>query len=355
VEVGILQIFQNYLGRGRDEDVVRTEMRLARLAEELGYDKVWAVEHHFTDYAACPDNVAYLAWLAGCTERIRLGTGAVIVPWNDPLRVAEKITMLDHLSGGRAVLGLGRGLSRTEYGHFGIDMGESRERFDEGARMIIEGLEKGFVEGSGPFYPQVRTEIRPRPLRGIRDRLYCVGMSPDSVEQAAQLGARLATFTQQLWEMYAEGPLKSFQESYRKHHGGAEPPPPLTGDLMYCHPDPGVAEEKGLEYMTSYFLTIVNHYELMSDHFKDVKGYDTYASASELFRQVGLETAARTYCSVNSYGTPEQLLEKLRRRRELIGPFELNLISSYGGMSPDEAEASLRLFATEVLPELQRW
>jgi len=355
VEVGILQIFQNYLGRGRDENVVRTEMRLARLAEELGYDKVWAVEHHFTDYAACPDNVAYLSWLAGCTERIRLGTGAVIVPWNDPLRVAEKFTLLDHVSGGRAVLGLGRGLARTEYHHFGIDMGESRERFDEGAQMILDGLEKGFVEGAGPFYPQVRTEIRPRPLRGVQDRLYCVGMSPDSVEQAARLGARLATFTQQLWEQYVEGPLKSFQETYRKHHGGAEPPPPLTGDLMYCHPDPAVAEEKGLEYMTNYFLTIVKHYELMSDHFKDVKGYDTYATASELFRQVGLETAARTYCSVNSYGTPEQLLENLRRRRELIGPFELNLISNYGGMSPDEAEASLRLFATEVLPEIQSW
>jgi alkanesulfonate monooxygenase SsuD/methylene tetrahydromethanopterin reductase-like flavin-dependent oxidoreductase (luciferase family) len=354
VQVGILQIFQNYQGRGRDEDVVRGEARIGQLAEELGYDRLWAVEHHFTDYAACPDNVAYLCWLAGRTERIGLGTGAVIVPWNDPLRVAEKVTLLDHLSGGRAVLGLGRGLSRIEYGHFGIEMGESRARFDEGARMIIEALEKGWIEGGGPFYPQPRTEIRPRPLRGIRDRLYCVGMSPDSVEQAAALGGRLMTFTQQLWEQYAEGPLRSYRESYRRHHG-ADAPPPLTGDLMYCHADPAVAEEKGLEYMTNYFLTIVNHYELMGDHFKDVKGYDSYATASELFRRVGLEPAARTYCSVNSYGTPGQLVEKLRARRALIGDFELNMIASYGGMPQAEAEASIRLFADEVLPELHRW
>jgi hypothetical protein len=107
--------------------------------------------------------------------------------------------------------------------------------------------------------------------------------------------------------------------------------------------------------MTNYFLTIVQHYELMSDHFRDVQGYASYASASQLFRQVGLEPAARAYCSFNSYGTPEQLVEKLRRRRALIGDFELNVIAHYGGMAPDEAEASLRLFAEEVLPELHRW
>ncbi len=352
MDVGILQIFQNYRGRRRDEEVVKGEQRIALLAEELGYDKLWAVEHHFTDYAACPDNVVYLAWVAGRTERIRLGTGAVIVPWNTPLRVAEKIALLDHLSGGRAVLGLGRGLSRIEYGHFGIEMGESRARFDEGAAMIVEALEKGWIEGSGPHYPQPRTEIRPRPLRGFRDRLYCVGMSPDSVEAAARLGGRLMTFTQQAWEQYAEGPLKSYRESYRRHHG-AEPPPPLTGDLMYCHPDPAVAEEKGLEYMTNYFLTIVKHYELMGDHFAKVGGYDSYQSAADAFRQVGLEVAARAYCSVNLYGTPEQILEKLARRRAIIGDFELNLISSYGGMSQEEAEASVRLFGKEVLPALE--
>jgi alkanesulfonate monooxygenase SsuD/methylene tetrahydromethanopterin reductase-like flavin-dependent oxidoreductase (luciferase family) len=354
VQVGILLIFQNYLGRGRDEDVVAAQMQLAELAEELGFDKVWAVEHHFTDYAACPDNVAFLSWLAGRTRKIGLATGAVIVPWNDPLRVAEKIALLDHLSGGRAVLGLGRGLARVEYEHFGIDMSTSRARFDEGARMILDGLEKGFVEGTGPWYPQLRTEIRPRPLRGIRDRFYCVGMSPDSVEQAAALGGRLMTFTQQLWQSYAEGPLRAYRESYRRHHG-AEAPPPLTGDLLYCHADAGAAEAKGLEYMTDYFLTIARHYELMGEHFKSAKGYEYYATAGELFRQVGLEPAARAYCSVNTFGTPEQVLAKLRWRHELLGGYELSVIPHYGGMAAAEAEASLRLFAEAVLPEVHRW
>jgi alkanesulfonate monooxygenase SsuD/methylene tetrahydromethanopterin reductase-like flavin-dependent oxidoreductase (luciferase family) len=354
MEVGLLGIFQNYLGRGSDTDVVKGEMHLASLAEELGFDKYWPAEHHFTDYSACPDNIQFLTWLAGRTRRLRLGTGAVIVPWNDPLRVAEKITLLDHLSGGRAVLGLGRGLSRTEYHHFGIDMGSSRDRFDEGARMIVDALDTGFIEGHGPYYEQVRTEIRPRPLRGFRDRLYCVGMSPDSVQAAAALGGRLMTFTQQPWEMYAQGTLREYREGWRKHHAG-EPPPPLTGDLMVCHEDAKRAEEMVEEYMCNYFLTIIRHYEIMSDHFKQTRGYDHYANASQAFKAVGLETAAKTYCQIQTWGTPEMILEKLRWRRELLGDYELNMISWYGGMPLEDAEKSLRLFAQRVLPELHRW
>ncbi len=354
MDVGILQIFQNYLGRGKDADMVQREMRIAERAEDLGFDKLWAVEHHFTDYAACPDNLQYLSWLAGRTRSIKLATGAVIVPWNDPLRVAEKVALLDHLSGGRAVLGLGRGLARVEYAGFGIEMGESRRRFDEASRMIIDALDRGSIEGAGPFYPQALTQIRPRPLAGFRDRFYCVGMSADSVEQAAALGARLMIFSQQLWETFADGSLKDYRESYRKHHGG-EPPLPLTGDLMFCHEDPGAAEELAMTYMPNYFLTIIQHYEIMSDHFKHTEGYDYYETAGELFKQVGLETAAKGYCQVNCWGSPEQILEKLRHRWDLLGGFELNVIANYGGMPPDVAERSIRLFAEEVLPELKRW
>ncbi len=354
MKIGILGIYQNYLGRGTDDQMMRAELRIAELAEPLGFDSYWPPEHHFTDYSACPDNLQLLSWLAGRTDRIGLGTGAVIVPWNDPLRVAEKVALLDHLSDGRVILGLGRGLSRTEYGHFQIDMGESRDRFDEASRMIIDALETGFIEGGGRYYPQVRTPIRPRPLRGFRDRFYCVGLSPESVEQAASLGATLMTFTQQPWEMYAAGALSDYRNAWRKHHE-SEPPAPLTGDLMFCDPDAGRAEERAREYMANYFLTIVNHYELMSEHFKDAKGYDLYANAAGLFRQLGVEPVLDTYVGIQTWGTPEQILTKLEQRKQLIGPFEMLVLGRYGGMPVDEAEASLRLFAEQVLPELHAW
>jgi alkanesulfonate monooxygenase SsuD/methylene tetrahydromethanopterin reductase-like flavin-dependent oxidoreductase (luciferase family) len=354
VKVGVLGIFQNYQGRTGDDEMMRAEMRIAELAEPLGFDSYWPPEHHFTDYSACPDNVEFLAWLAGKTQSIGLGTGAVIVPWNDPLRVAEKIALLDHLSGGRAILGLGRGLARTEYTHFQIDMDSSRDRFDEASRMIIDALESGEIEGVGPYYPQVRTPIRPAPLRGFRDRFYCVGLSPESVEQAATLGARLMTFTQQPWEMYVAGPLADYRKAWAKCQQG-DPPFPLTGDLMFCDASAERAEELARTYMSNYFLTIVHHYELMSEHFSQVKGYEMYANAAELFRQVGIEPAVQTYVGIQTWGTPDEILAKLEGRRELLGGFETLAICRYGGMPVDEAEASMRLFAEKVVPEIHSW
>ena len=143
---GVQQVFQSYgyPETVTDGQVVAEEARLAGLAEGLGFDAVWPVEHHFDDYAFCPDNVVFLAHVAARTSRIGLGTGAVILPWNEPVRVAERISLLDHLSGGRVLFGIGRGLARREYTGFGIDMDESWARFDESARMVLDALETGF-------------------------------------------------------------------------------------------------------------------------------------------------------------------------------------------------------------------
>ena len=163
MRVGVQMIFQSwgYDQSVSDGQVVAEEIRLGELADELGYHALWPVEHHFNDYSFCPDNTVLLANMAARTKRILLGTGAVILPWNQPLRVAEKIALLDHLSDGRVLFGMGRGLARREYGGFGIPMDESRDRFDESARMILDALDTGYIEGDGPYFPQPRTPLRP--------------------------------------------------------------------------------------------------------------------------------------------------------------------------------------------------
>jgi alkanesulfonate monooxygenase SsuD/methylene tetrahydromethanopterin reductase-like flavin-dependent oxidoreductase (luciferase family) len=129
MEIGIGLQFANWYPGLSDSEMYHAELALAEKAESFGFDTIWCVEHHFESYALCPDNVTLLAYLAGRTNTIKLATGAVILPWNEPLRVVEKMTMLDALARGRVVFGIGRGLARREYGSFGLDMGESRERF----------------------------------------------------------------------------------------------------------------------------------------------------------------------------------------------------------------------------------
>src|ERR671915_2073683 len=107
MHVGYGPLFQNPGNALSDAEVYRQELRLAEMAEPLGFDSVWSVEHHFTDYTMCPDVLQFLSYMAAKTQRARLGSMVVVLPWHDPVRVAEQLSLLDHLSGGRLILGLG--------------------------------------------------------------------------------------------------------------------------------------------------------------------------------------------------------------------------------------------------------
>ena len=129
MHVGMAAIFQNPENERTDLEVYQADLALADLAEPLGFDSIWSVEHHFTDYTMVPDVYQFLTYMAGRTEKAQLGSMVIVLPWHDPLRAAEEISMLDNLSGGRVILGLGRGAGRVEFEGFRLDMGESRPRF----------------------------------------------------------------------------------------------------------------------------------------------------------------------------------------------------------------------------------
>lgn len=337
-----------------DGQVYAEEVALARQAEGLGFDAVWPVEHHFFDYSFCPDNLEFLAYLAGCTETIALGTAAIILPWNEPLRVAEKVTMLDHLSNGRVRLGFGRGLSIREYRPFrNVEMDESRGRFDESAQMIVDALDTGFIEGDGPYYVQPRTEIRPRPEKSFAGRIYAVANSSDSVASCAKIGGRMIMFAETNWEKRLES-IHRHSELFLQQHG-VPAPPPLTADFCYVHPDADHAKTVAEEHLARYLTTILEHYELMSDHFAEIEGYQGYGRQAELLKKIGFEGYVKGFLASNAYGTPDQILERFRERYEVIGPFELATCFRFGGIDFEAAQASMRLFAAEILPELKSW
>jgi alkanesulfonate monooxygenase SsuD/methylene tetrahydromethanopterin reductase-like flavin-dependent oxidoreductase (luciferase family) len=355
MDVGIQTIFASAGWEDiTDAQVYDEDTALALLAEELGFDVVWAVEHHFYDYSFCPDNTQWLSYIAGRTERIEVGTAAIILPWNEPLRVAEKVALLDQVAGGRLRLGFGRGLSRREYSHFAaIEMGESRDRFDESSLMIQDALETGFIEGDGPFYPQPRTAIRPAPSRTFQGRTYAVATSEDSIEAAARLGAAMVLFSDRPWKSRLPQ-IETWRTRFRDLHG-AEPPPPLICDFVYCHEDEGVANEAGTRYLATYLESVLEHYEVMGEHFDGVKGYEAYAGAAGILRRQGASGFLDGFVRATCHGTPQQIIDTYRERWELIGAFEAAPAFRFGGIPYAEASSSMRLFAEQVLPELKSW
>ncbi|MCZ6874875.1 MAG: LLM class flavin-dependent oxidoreductase [bacterium] len=354
MDVGMMMIFASYgWEQIRDDEVWEEELKLARLAAESGFDVLWSAEHHFFDYSFCPDNLQLMTYLAAQYSDIDLGTAAVILPWHDPLRVAEKVAMLDMLSKGRLRFGMGRGLARREFTAFRSTMDESRERFDEAAPMIVNALRNGYMEGDGKYYKQPRIDIRPRPQYSFDDRIYAVASSEDSVLSAARLGARMVMFADRPWPMRLPA-IERNRELFEQFHGVQAPPMMMT-DFCICGPSLSEAEEHARRYMGKFVESNFHHYEFLGDHFSQVKGYDAYAQKAEIAKQTGLEGATEGFMKAATWGTPERILRELEGRREVVGDFELNVAFRFGGVPYEIAERGLQLFAHEVLPVLKTW
>jgi alkanesulfonate monooxygenase SsuD/methylene tetrahydromethanopterin reductase-like flavin-dependent oxidoreductase (luciferase family) len=107
-------------------------------AEELGYESIFLVEHHFTGAGQLSASLNLLSYLAACTTRIRLGTAVVVLPWHNPVLLAEQVATLDVLSGGRVDLGVGRGYRKVEFEQFCIPMEEAQERYSECLEVMLK-------------------------------------------------------------------------------------------------------------------------------------------------------------------------------------------------------------------------
>ena len=355
MKVGIQNVFPAHKDYN-DRDMYKRETRLLIEAEGMGFDIIWPVEHHFFDYSMCPDNMQYLSYIAARTERMELGTGAIILPWNNPMRMVEKMVLLDHLSDGRAVLGLGRGLSRREYAGFGVDMAEARERFNEAAAIVVQGLESGIVEANTTYYQQARVEVRPRPFKSFKGRRYMVCMSPESFSVAAALGLGAMMFSQMAWEKVAPL-LEAYRAEYRQLNNGEEAPPISIVDFVACFADRQKAEEVARRGITGYYWTLMEHYRMDDSANFAATGasYQHYAKAAEQINAVGHDAVIEEFISSNLWGTPDMILATLRHRRDVIGDFEVNGAFSYYSLPYDDVEQNMRLFAKEVGPEVKSW
>ena len=147
------------------------------LADSAGFDGVWLVEHHFfREYSHCPAPEVIFGAISQRTERMRIGHGVVLLPFNHPVRVAERIAALDILSGGRMDVGVGRGVSPLEYEVFGGKMSESRARVDEG------------LEFDGQFWSFPEIDVIPKPIQKPHPPLWTAAVSPETFPMAAEQG-----------------------------------------------------------------------------------------------------------------------------------------------------------------------
>jgi alkanesulfonate monooxygenase SsuD/methylene tetrahydromethanopterin reductase-like flavin-dependent oxidoreductase (luciferase family) len=338
----------------RDSAILSEHMALGDLVEPLGFDSLFSLEHHFTGYAMSPSPLQFLSYYAGRTKRITLGTGVIVLPWHDPIRVAEQIALLDILCNGRCLFGFGRGAARVEYEGFRIPMDEARPRFNEGIEIVKLGLTQESFEFNGEFFQIPRTSIRPRPLSHPERRFYGSANSPESAKMMAGHGFGL------LIVMHNEWP-KAAQEVYdfqaMSIEAGHTPKPPIIVTNVSCAESRAEADEQAKIWLGAKWDSVDNHYRFSDGGLASVKGYEAYGKIGRTYAKMAdpghRQKMTDTYVKIQVVGSPDDCIQQIGELRRLTGLDHLVCEFSYGGMPHDQSELNMRLFADKVLPVLK--
>jgi len=338
-----------------DYETYQDELSLADMAEGLNFDSIWCLDHHFTGYVMSPDPVALLMYVAGRTKRVQLGTAVIVLPWHDPVEVAEKIALLDMISGGRTIFGFGRGAASIEYAGFRIPMEEARDRFVESALIIRKGLTQECFSFDGKYYKVPEIQIRPRAISHPENRFYASSISPESAEIMAKLGFGVLIVAQRSWEETAAD-YNRYREAATA--SGHTPRPPIGLFNVLVSEDVHEAEELGAIHMGAMFDSIDRHYKFSDGHLSGVKGYEFYAKLAKTYTKLSVDEQSKAkavefYRSLHAAGTPAQVLEKFRYIHHTV-PLEHAIGTfAFGGLPYPKLERSFKLFAEKVLPVLQ--
>ena len=332
-----LNLFQNALAQ-------------VELADTLGYGYVWAVEQHFLEeYSHLSAPEVFLAAASQRTSNIRLGHSVVLMPpgYNEPARVAERISTLDLVSNGRVDFGIGNSKSRMELEGFGIDRdrrGEmSREALEQVANMMAMEPYPGY---EGTWFSMPARNVIPKPVQRPHPPLWIACSDDATMHLAAQLGIGVLAHGF-LDPAEAERIVDDYYETFKRECvpiGHAVNPNVAMLNNFYCHADAEVAHRRGRE--ASEFLTYaVRHYYSFGRH---RPGRTNIAATAESVRaELGGELARRGSGMV---GTPSDLAEYLRTF-EAAGVDQAILLHQAGSLGHQEICDSMVLFANDVMPE----
>src|ERR1700733_8048303 len=330
-------------------DYWQEALSLVALCDHYGYSHVRTVEHYFHPSGGySPNPVVFLAAAAQVTRRARLVTGAVLPAFNNPLKPAGELAMLDALCNGRLDIGFPRAFLPHEFARFGVKLDESRARFDEGMEQVRQLLEQENVTSAGRFHDFRNVTSLPRPTQKPRPPFYVAALATkESFERAGTAGPGIMAVPM------AGGAMAELIKIYREAWQRAGHPDNGTVMLafhMFCHDHQATAEHLAREPLNRYLHSLVTAAsEWMSgESSADYPGYDKIIAA---LAQDNFDTQVAKCAAW--VGTPQRILDTVASYKRQIGDFEIaSLQVNFNDITLADAEASMRLFGEKVLPRL---
>lgn len=338
-----------------DVQVYGDILKGAVLAEDLGFDSVWVAEHAFSEHSIISSPHSMLAAIAAKTERVKVGVACTIVPWHAPLRMAEDLATLDIISGGRLIVGAGRGYQKREFDIYGIDMAESRERLVEGMDIAIKAWTEERFSYEGKFHSFPEVMVIPKPVQKPHPPIWmAVTHSPESVDVAVNNRWGLFTVGSTFFPASADSDQDLINLYYSKMRDAGVAPEDITvaavRNLFVAETDQDAMEvmKPRMEWAGDMALFLRQPVSTLVNAGK-LSGYEHYAN--DPFIQPDL-VAQRGPQAVSAIGSPDKLIETIKDLEARHVTDFLGFMDT-GGLSYDEIEGSMRLFSEKVMPHFR--
>ena len=329
-----------------------------KLADTLGFNTVWHVEHHFREGRShCPAPEVLIGALTQCTENLRLGFGVTLLPhaFTPPMRVAEKVATADILSNGRVEWGTGRS-TPMEQAAFGVPPAESRDQWHEAIEAIVQMWEDEYFEFHGKYLDFPRRLITPKPVQDPHPACWMAATSQGSSAVAGELGLGLLSFS-------IMQPLEVMANHIRDYRAAAANPKPITRvttnkvaayTLVHCEESMALCEEHGIWDSVWWWYKNLAEFILEWEvpHLSDEEKERMFPL---LKRQIEGKFDPKWFSEADMIivGDPETCVEKMVKYAEL-GVDQLICYVQFGYLSHESVMRTIELLGTKVMPELER-
>ena len=328
-------------------DAFKESFSLVDTAEDLGVKSVWLAEYHFNATRVLSAPITIASALAARTEKIRIGLGVVCLPLGNPVRFAEEIATIDHISEGRVELGVGRGTFPNVHEGFNVPYGESRGRFEESLEVLVKAWGQEPFSFDGEFFSYNELEVHPKPYQQPHPPVHVGVTSAESFPITGALGFPIIVNPSRVFtlEELAE-PVRQYREAWQKAghpgegHVGVRIPVYVaeTEELAFSEP-----ADSAMFSATRLGKRVGSYAEY---------GHTTGDWAAESERILGMSYEDWFRDKV-AYGTVETVSEKLDHLKETLGADLLIYEINYGNQIPLERQLnSLHRFNEEVIPQL---
>lgn len=300
-------------------------MRHCQLAEELGYDTFFCAEHHFHEYGVVPDPAVMLSALAQRTRRIRLGTAISILTFHDPRRIAETYSMLDMMSGGRLVFGVGSGYLPHEFVGYARDPKEKRDRFNENLDIVQRLMAGETLSYQGQFSASEKVVLNVRPHEGRVPPIYVAVLAREAAYHVGKQRNRIFTVPYASCKDFAD--IGTMLTEFRKGR-----------------------QEAGLKADDDDHVFTLHTYVARTD--EEAKA--ECKAAYDLYVDTRLYAKKHTYEDILAngiclFGSVETVTEKMCALYDM-GIRHVATLHNFGALAPSLVERSMTMFSREVMP-----